>query len=89
MPNYGDSKVTADFYAVIVPDIRRYGKETYVYGVRVDRVRSGKPKLNKGEIPVRVKLHFDKQALVDSIPVVEANVGGFSVYQPQLEVVGE
>lgn len=80
-------KVTADFYAVLVVDSYKYADTTYVRGVRVDRTRSAKPKLNKGEIPIRIKLHFDKQALIESIPLVEANVSGFSVYQPQVEVV--
>ena len=81
-------KVTADFYAVLVPDIWSWGGEPRVRGIRCDRIRASKPALKKGEIAVRVKLNFDKRSLVDAIPVTEADVFAFSTPEPALEVVG-
>ncbi len=72
-------RVTADTYLVLRPDIRTYGSTTYVYGIKVDRARASKPALKSGEILIRVKLNFDKQQLIDSVPVVEINVTDFHV----------
>lgn len=82
------SKSVAEFYVVLVADTYKWSGTTHVRGIRADRMRTSKPKLNSGEIPVRVKLVFDDQSLIDSIPVVEAEVKGFSVSQaaPELEV---
>lgn len=71
--SFMSDKVSAEAYLVLVPDIR--GK--YVYGIRVDRVRSNKPSLNSGEIAVKIKLNFNKQALIDSIPVLDLDVSSF------------
>lgn len=77
--------VTAETYLVIVPNISNNG--VWVYGARIDRLRSGKPALAQGEIAVRIKLRFDKQSLRDAIPVVEADVNSFvSAPTPALEV---
>lgn len=76
-------RVTAETYAVLVPDIRGSGEYRYVSGLRVDRIRSNKPALARGEVVVKLRLHFDEASLLDSIPVVEMDVTGFSVAQPE------
>lgn len=79
-------KVTAETYLVLVPDIKTYGTTTYVYGIRVDRSRNTKPRLNRGEIAVRIKLNFDKRQLIDAIPIVEADVTAFATPSPELSL---
>lgn len=76
-------KVTADTYLVLKPDIKSYGSTTYVYGIRVLHARASKPSLKSGEIAVRIKLRFDKQQLIDSVPLIEADVTNFSIGQPE------
>lgn len=82
-----DNKITAETYLVIVPEIVQWGSnKPWVRSARVDRLRTGKPSLARGEIAVRVKLHFDEQAMIDAIPVVEADVRGFlTAPEPTLE----
>jgi len=80
-------RVAAETYLVLVPDIWTYAGSTRVRGIRVDRIRSGKPALNRGEIAVHLKLNFEKADLIDAIPVVEIEVKTFKAGDPLIEVV--
>ena len=80
-------KVTADTHLILVPDIYNWAGETRVRGIRVDRIRSGKPSLKRGEIAVHLKLNFNKSDLIDAIPVVEIDVTTFKAGEPIVEVV--
>lgn len=71
------SKVTATGYLVIRPELAYGGKS--VRAAHIDRLRIEKPKLNRGEVAVRVKLNFDAEALMDAIPVIEMDVTSFIV----------
>lgn len=75
------TKVTAEAYLVLDPDIRPTwnGVGHNVYGIRVSRLRSHKPALARGEVAIKLRLTFLKAALLDAIPVVDVEVGGFSV----------
>lgn len=75
-------RVTAETYAVLVPTIYGSGNGRYVYSLRFDRIRSNKPSLARGEVVVKLRLHFDEASLIDAIPVVEMDVAGFSVAPP-------
>lgn len=90
---YTGDKITAVTYLILVPDIYQWSSTTepYVRGIRVDRARAQKPRLNKGEIAVKVKLNFDKQQLIDAIPVVSVDVNDFrnGPSEPELSVVGD
>lgn len=79
---------TASAYLILVPEIYSYGQTRYVRSVRVDRVRSNKPALARGEIAVKVSLRFQESALLDSIPEVTVDVTNFAVGQdaPEVEV---
>ena len=79
--------ITASTYVVLVPETYGSGDYRYVRGLRVDRVRANKPALSPGEIVVRLRLHFDEAALLESIPVVDATVSNFTVAQPEPESV--
>lgn len=70
-------KVTAVTYMVLVPEIRGTGPYRYVRQLRIDRVRSGKPSLARGEIAIKLRLNFNEDALLDSIPEIELDVSAF------------
>lgn len=70
-------KVSAVTYLVLVPDIYQSWGTQYVRSIRVDRCRAAKPSLKSGEIAVKVKLNFNKQSLIDSIPTIDLDVSTF------------
>lgn len=72
-----NEKVTAETYVVLVPDTYEWGGQTRVRGIRVDRVRQSKPSLKSGEIVVKLRLNFDKESLINAIPVVDLDVSAF------------
>lgn len=72
------SKVTAQGYLVIKPTYS-WSDSSKVVGAKIDRLRTDKPTLNRGEVAVRVRLNFDQQALQDAIPVIEMDVTSFIV----------
>ena len=80
-------KISASAYLVMEPIIYGSGDSRYVHHIRVDRIRMEKPSLKRGEIVVRLKLNFDEASLIESIPVAEMNVLGFSVSPPEPEQV--
>lgn len=68
-----EGKVTAEGYLVLVPE----ANERYVWGIRIARYRRSRPALAAGEIAVKVRLHFQKQALLDAVPSIELDVQSF------------
>lgn len=66
--------VTASVYLVLVPDIRGAESRQVVWGVRVDRMRTSRPRLERGEVAVRLRLTFDEQSLIDAIPVIDVDL---------------
>lgn len=60
--------VAATMYLVLKPEMSWNGKN--VIGVRPVRMRTGKPKLEKGEFAVKLVLNFDSTALEESVPVI-------------------
>lgn len=79
MSNWNTGKVTAEGYLVFVVDSYKWSNEIHIRSIRIKHFRSSKPKLSPGEIPLKVKFHFNKEQLVESIPVIEAEVTNFSV----------
>lgn len=79
--------ITATAYLVLVPSISGRGDWSYVSDLRVDRVRSNRPTIQPGEIAIKVRLTFNETSLLESIPVVDVNVGDFTVSPPEPELV--
>lgn len=69
------STVSAVGYLVLEPELNHAGNA--VRGVRIVQHRANKPKLAQGQIAVKVKLNFDADALLNAIPTIEVDVGGF------------
>jgi hypothetical protein len=67
----------AEGYIVLVPNIDDWGYGPRLRGVRIDRVRSGKPSLERGEIAFKLRLTFDEKALLEAIPVIDLDVSAF------------
>ena len=84
-----DRKVAAEVYLVIKPYTYMAFGERKVRRLVVDRIRQSKPSLDRGEIAIRVKLTFDERAIIDAIPVVEADVPMFIPPDPELTVGAE
>jgi hypothetical protein len=81
-------KHTAEGYLIFDPDIRTWGGEDHVYGVRIKEYKARAPKLASGEIAVKVKFTFDDEHLLKSIPVVEIDVTTFRRSDlPKVEII--
>lgn len=69
------STVSATGYLVLEPELNYGG--TAVRGIRIVQYRANKPRLASGQIAVKVKLNFDADSLLNSIPTIEVDIGGF------------
>ena len=75
-----------EFYAVIRD--RNFERRGYSWlDLHVERIAQGKPRLNRGEVAVKIRLNVDEAAFREFIPVIEADVETRMSAAPEIEVL--
>lgn len=77
-------KITSSVYLIIEPGRRRGLPAFSIRGMR-----QSKPRLESGQLAVKVKLNLDPSLFDEYIPTLEATIEGHDLIQPEIEVVDQ
>lgn len=90
------SKLSDEFYAVLIPKRSRYGSPRPETGqmpwesFKVDRIVKGRPTTKTNEVAVRLKLVVDSSIFDKLIPTVEIELGERALFvNTAVEVIAE